>query len=172
MRKVILFIASSLDMFIARKDGSVDWLFTDGDYGYRKFYESVDTVLMGRKTYELALKLGDSFGGKNCVVFSRSAGRKAKGNVKFASDPASFTEKLRAAPGKDIYLVGGGQIVSALLNAGLVDEIVLSIHPIILGTGIPLFDSIGKSVKLSLEGSEKFPSGLVQLKYSVAKAAF
>jgi dihydrofolate reductase len=166
MRKVVLFIASSLDMFIAREDGSVDWLFTDADYGYSEFYGSVDTVLMGRKTYELALRLGDNFSGKRCVVFSRGAG-KAEGNAEFISDPVAFTKKLIAEPGKDVWLVGGGEIVSVLLNAGLVREIILSIHPIILGQGIPLFNNIRRTIPLKMIKSEKFESGLVQLRYLV-----
>jgi dihydrofolate reductase len=163
MRKIVLFIASSFDLFIARRDGSVDWLFTDADYGYSKFYKSVDTVLVGRKTFDLALSLGERFAGKRCIVFSRN-GRK-NGNAEFVSDPVAFTKSLLKTPGKDIWLVGGGEIVSIFLNAGLIHEIILSIHPIVLGSGIPLFKGLRREIRLRLVKSEKFKSGLVQLHY-------
>src|SRR5215203_3110695 len=127
MRKVKLFIASSLDCYIAREDGGIDWLFTDADYGYTKFYDSIDTNIQG------------------------------------------FVTSLTQSIGKDIWLLGGGEIVSVLLNAGLVDEIILSIHPIILGRGIPLLRNIQKEVNLKLENSLSFESGLTQLCYKVLK---
>jgi dihydrofolate reductase len=160
MRKVKLFIASSLDGYIAREDGGIDWLFSDADYGYRQFYDSVDTVIMGRKTHELEQKLGVRHEGKKSYVFSR---RKSGGE--FVHDAAEFTRQLVQENGKDIWLEGGGEVVSALMDEGLVDEIILSIHPIILGTGIPLFKSKMKEAKLELINSTAYESGLVQLHY-------
>jgi len=169
-RKVTLFIASSLDGFIARKDGGIDWLFTDGDYGYGDFYDSIDTVLMGRKTYELARKLGERFVGKTCYVFSRQKRRASEKNVRFVSNPKRFVKALVNGPGKGIFLEGGGETISLLLNAGLIDEIVLSIHPILLGNGIPLFRNVKSQTKLELLKSKPYDSGIVQSKYRVLKS--
>ena len=171
MRKVRLFIAASLDGFIAREDGGIDWLFSDADYGYAQFYDSIDAVLVGRKTYEQARGFEPKpFGGKKVYVFTRSPG---KDDVEYVRDPAGFVRKLVRMQGKDIWLVGGAEIITPLLNAGLVHEIILSIHPVILGRGIPLFRDIEEQHDLRLTGSTVYPSGLVQLRYEVvhAKAA-
>src|SRR3989338_6215947 len=134
MRKIRLFIACSLDGFIARKDGSIDWLFT-GDYGYKKFYDSVDTVLMGRKTYELGLTFNEHNKGKRAIVFTTRKNLKKFPNVEFVSDAVPFTRKLKKGKGNSIWLVGGGEIVSVLLGNGLVDEMQIFVHPIVLGNG-------------------------------------
>ena len=168
MRKIKLFIASSLDGFIAREDGGIDWLFT-GDYGYAKFYNSIDTVLMGRKTYELGLKLGEYYKGKRVIVFTKQKNLKKLENVEFVSNVVDFTKKLLKTKGKDIWLVGGGEIVSLLLNNNLIDEILLFVHPIILGKGIPLFKNIKKEVKLKLIETFAYEGGLVKLYYKVSK---
>ncbi len=168
MRKLTLFIACSLDGYIAREDGGVDWLFTDADYGYRRFFRSIDTMLMGRKTYEKALELGDrSYGEKRWIVFSR---RKMRGPeaVSFERDPVAAARRLKRGKGKGIWLVGGSQLLSALLEAGLVDEMMIFVHPIILGKGIPLFRTLSER-KLKLSGSKRFRSGLVLLHYEAAK---
>ena len=163
MRKATLFIASSLDGYIAREDGSVDWLFSDADYGYSEFYGSIDTVVMGRKTYEKSLEFEERpFRGKKVYVFSRSV--KEKG-VEFVSDVVGFMKKLVRSKGKDIWLVGGSEIVSIFLNEGLIDEIILSIHPVILGRGVPLFKNVQKEVWLKMQKSVSFDSGLVQIHY-------
>lgn len=168
-RKVTLFIASSLDGFIARKDGGIDWLFTDGDYGYKDFYDSIDTVLMGRKTYELARKLGEGFVGKTCYVFSKQEREAPQKSVKFVSNPSGLVKKLVNEPGKGIFLEGGGETISLFLNRGLIDEIVLSIHPILIGDGIPLFANLKRQAKLKLLKFTPYESGLVQLRYRVLK---
>ena len=162
MRRIILFVASSLDGFIARKDGGLDWLFSDGDYGFSRFFASVDTVVMGRKTWQVAQALGDSFQGKKVYVFSRR-----KKGMTFSAQPAPLCRKLRKGHGKDIWLVGGGEIAAKLLDAKLVDRIILSVHPVILGEGIPLTKRLGSDVPLRLLSTRRFPSGLVQLTYKV-----
>ena len=165
MRKVRLFIASSLDGYIAREDGSVDWLFSDADYGYSECYGSIDAVVMGRKTYEKSLEFEEyPFRGKKAYVFSRSAKKKG---VEFVSDVVGFMKKLVRSKGKDIWLVGGSEIVSTFLNEGLIDEIILSVHPVILGRGIPLFKNVWKEVWLKLQKSLSFDSGLVQIHYTL-----
>jgi dihydrofolate reductase len=173
MRKVKLFIASSLDCYIARQDGGIDWLFTDDDYGYTKFYDSIDTIIVGRKSYDQSLTFDDyPYKGKKVYVFTRKKIRKNNNeqDVEYIdTNIQDFVTSLTQSIGKDIWLIGGGEIVSVLLNAGLVDEIILSIHPIILGTGIPLLRDIQKEVNLKLENSLSFDSGLTQLYYKVLK---
>lgn len=167
-RKVTLFIASSLDGFIARKDGGIDWLFADGDYGYKKFYNSIDTVLMGRKTYETALRLGERFAGKTCYVFTRRK-RASRGNVTFVSDLVSLVKDIKTRKGKGIFLEGGGETISTFLNEGLIDEIVLSIHPILIGEGIALFRGLKNQIDLRLLDSTSYRSGLVQMRFEVRR---
>jgi dihydrofolate reductase len=168
MRKIILFIASSLDGFIAREDGSIDFLFTEGDYGYKKFLASVDTVLMGMKTYRQVLTFGDyPYREKRSIVFTREKKLKKDNNTEFNSDPVTLVKKLKKHKGKDIWLVGGSEIITVLMNAGLVDEIINSVHPILLGRGIPLFKDIRKDVKLKLVNSKGYESGLLQVEYAV-----
>jgi dihydrofolate reductase len=173
MRKVKLFIASSLDCYIAREDGGIDWLYTDADYGYTKFYDSIDTIIVGRKSYDQSLTLDEyPYKGKKVYVFTRKKVRKKNNeqDVEYIdTNIQGFITSLTQSIGKDIWLLGGGEIASVLLNAGLVDEIILSIHPIILGTGIPLFRDIQKEVNLKLENSLSFESGLTQLCYKVLK---
>jgi dihydrofolate reductase len=173
MRKVKLFIASSLDCYIAREDGGIDWLFTDADYGYTKFYDSIDTIIVGRKSYDQSLILDEyPYKGKKVYVFTRKKVRKNNNeqDVEYIdTNIQDFVTSLTQSIGKDIWLLGGGEIVSVLLNAGLVDEIILSIHPIILGRGIPLLRNIQKEVNLKLENSLSFESGLTQLCYKVLK---
>lgn len=167
MRKIKLFIASSLDGFIADKDGKVDWLFTDSDYGYSEFYDSIDTLLIGRKTYEQALSFGDwPYSGKKCYVFT-SKNLTSDDNVIFSKDPVAVANKLIAYSGKDIWLVGGTEIITELLNNGLVREVIISIHPVILGNGFPLFKDIFKRHNLELIESQSFKTGLVQLHYKI-----
>jgi dihydrofolate reductase len=169
MRKIILFIASSLDGFIADKDGKVDWLFTNGDYGYQKFFDSVDTLLMGKRTYDQVLGFGEwPWHGKKCYVFTRKRRPKSDSNVTFVDNPVHFTKGLLNESGKDIWLIGGSQISSLLLNAGLIHEIIISIHPVILGNGIPLFENIDKLKRLKLTKSQPFKSGLIQLSYKIS----
>jgi dihydrofolate reductase len=174
MRNVRLFIASSLDCYIARKDGGIGWLFTDADYGYTRFYDPIDTILIGRKTFDQSLTFDEyPYKGKKVYVFTR----KSKYNKNYQDDieythinVPGFVRHLTQFKGKDIWLVGGGgQIISILLNAGLVDEIILSIHPIILGRGIPLLRNISSQVALKLEKSMSFESGIAQLYYKVLK---
>ena len=168
MRKIKLFIACSLDGFIARGDGGIDWLF-NGDYGYKKFYNSVDTVLMCRKTYELALKLGETYKDKRAIVFTRQKNLKKFSDIEFISDIVSFTKKLKIEKGKDIWLVGGGEIVSVFLNNNLIDEMQIFVHPIILWKGIKLFPNIKKEVRLRLVDTFKFEDGLVKMEYKILR---
>ena len=169
LRQVSLFTAMSLDGFIATKDGGIEWLFHDQDYGYTTFFQSVDTVLAGRLTFEQSLSLSDDpFEGKRTYVFTRSGRGGALGAVEFIrDDPAKFTQALKTTEGGKIWLVGGGQINTLLMSAGLIDEMVISVHPVVLGQGIPLFNRETGQVSYTLVEQKAFPSGLVQLKYSL-----
>jgi dihydrofolate reductase len=173
VRKVIYFLAASLDGFIARVDGSVDWLKTDdleeaGDE-LKEFAASVDTVLFGRKTWEKGLELdpsGDSFAGYTNYVFSRTPRESEKPNVIFVnSDPAEFVQKLTEEEGKNIWLMGGGELAAALLDAGLIDEIILSIQPVILGKGIPMFDNPDEFAAFESADVKKRKSGGIEVTY-------
>ena len=169
MRPVILYIATSLDGFIARTDGSVDWLFHDADYGMSAFYKSIDTVIIGRKTYEVMRKLGTSgYVGKKNYVFTSQAPAKRESEIEYVTTNAvPFVETLRAGSGRAIWLVGGAALAKSLLDAGLVDEMTLSIHPIVLGNGIPLFAGHPRPLELSLRECLSYESGLVQPRYGV-----
>ncbi|MDH5637745.1 MAG: dihydrofolate reductase family protein [Nitrospinota bacterium] len=166
-RLVSLFIATSLDGFIASQNGGIDWLFHDQDYGYTAFYASVDTVLTGRKTFDVSLSFSkDPFKGKQTFVFTRSEKKSPLPGSEFIySDPVEFTRKLKAEPGGKIWLLGGGQINGLLMKAGLIDEIVMSIHPVVIGRGIPLFDRETGVCGYTLAGSNVFDTGLAQFIY-------
>lgn len=169
MRKVILFIASSLDGYIARQSGDIDWLFTDQDYGYSEFFASVDTLLMGRKTYEQVLTFGEyPYKGVKSYVFTKNPLFPADSNAEvIREDIKEFVEQLRQVDGKNIWLVGGSQLTHALMSQNLVDELILSIHPTILGKGILLFENGTTPQSLNLTKCQTYDSGLVQLSYDV-----
>ena len=168
MKKVILFIAISLDGYIASKDGSIDWLFTDSDYGTNAFMKSIDTILMGRKTYEQAVEFGlDFYKGKKIYVFTKSKKLKAAEGCEIINeDVISFTKKLIKKKGKNIWLMGGGELSSSFQKKNLINEYSLFVHPIILGEGIPLFKNLSKVSTLELKSYKRFDSGLVRINYS------
>ena len=168
MRKIILYIANSLDNFIAREDGDVDWLFTDGEYGMAEFYASVDTVIMGRKTIEKGEELGQThYTGIKNYVFSRTRKESEIEELEYVSeDIESFVKDLRSRDGKDIWLVGGGDLIRQFLEKNLVDEIHMFVHPILLGKGLPLFLPFENQIKLELQQTKAFDNGVVQLTYS------
>ena len=183
MRKVKYFVANSLDNFIARPDGAVEWLFNDGtDYGMAEFFKTIDTMLMGRKTYEFALAHSPrpkrkskqakpkraSKTGMRSYVFSRTLKPAADEDVNIISENAgAFVRNLKAEAGKDIWLMGGGELAKSLFVENLVDEISLNIHPVLLGTGIPLFPGLGKQLDLELLECKAHQNGCVQVTYRV-----
>jgi dihydrofolate reductase len=169
MRKVVLFIATSLDGFIAGKDGNIDWLYTDGDFGYSEFYKSIDTTLMGHNTYKDILQFGSfPYPDKRNFVFTRKEREPDQNPVAFITGGvANFVRELKSEKGKNIWLVGGGQINSILLNNNLIDQMIISIHPKVLGDGIPLFKNESlTNLEYRLENHKVFERGLVQLTYS------
>ncbi len=176
MRKIILYIAASLDGHIARKEGEVDWLDkyseTGEDYGYADFYRSIDTTLMGNRTYRQVVGFGEfPSGDKKNYVFTRAADLPAAEYVEYVHhDIITFTKNLRNQSGSDIWLVGGSQIIELLLNHDVIDELILSIMPETLGSGIPLFSANAKPADLRFQGEKIFTSGVVQLTYTFDRA--
>src|ERR1051325_7886163 len=173
-RKVIVHIGTSADGYIARPDGDLEWLTSrpapPGFYGMNDFMKSIDKELLGRKTYEASLRLGATFGGKNrTIVFSRHAPpADAPGGVEFVSgDIGAFVSGLRAQPGRDIWLMGGGDLIASFLDAHAIDEFVVSMAPVFIGDGIPLIARRHRHEPLELMSSERFADGLVQLRYRV-----
>ena len=172
-RKIKLYIASSLDGKIAKPDGNIDWLHeipnpNNEDYGYQKFYKSVDTTLMGNKTYQQILNFDVDFPypDKTNYVFTNDPANTKDDHATFiSSDHVTFIENLKMKNGNDIWLVGGGQLNSLLLGHGLVDEMMIYIMPIILGDGIPVFSSLTDSSNLILKRLKNYSSGVVELIY-------
>lgn len=176
MRKIILYSASSLDQFIARKNGEIDWLFSDPDcdYGFFDFFASVDATLMGNKTYQQVLSFDCEFPykGKDNYVFTRNADLQKDENVQFITSKIDeFVNNLKSQKGKDIWLIGGGEINSLFLKNGWIDKICLSVHPVWLGEGLPLFPQFFEQRDLILENTKTYETGLVQLVYAVNKKA-
>lgn len=175
-RKVIVHIGTSADGYIARPDGDLEWLTSrpapKGFYGMNDFVKTIDTKLLGRKTFELSLRLGAKFDGKDRhVVFSRQeAPAGAPPGVEFVSgDIAEFIGRLKSEPGKDLWLMGGGELIASFLDANAIDEFVISMAPVFIGDGIPLIARRGRHVQLELRSTESFEDGLVQLRYRVQK---
>ena len=166
MRRLKLYTAASLDGYIAGPNGEIDWLDVGGDldYGYAEFYESIDTTLMGSLTYRVALSVPDfPYPDKTNYVFTRSPSQPDTEHVRFISgDIAGFVRSLKEQTGEGIWLVGGGQINTAMLNAGLIDEVVLTSFPVVLGHGIPLFAPGAARSRFETTGCETYETGLVQ----------
>jgi dihydrofolate reductase len=172
MRSVIVQVATSADGYIARSDGSVKWLDRPDPpdhYGMAAFYDSIDTVLMGRKTWEVGIELGQShYAGKKNYVFSRTP-REAEHVEIVNEEPAAFVRRLRSQPGKDIWLVGGGELIATLIDGGEVDRFLIHVIPVLIGEGIPLIAPRYREIELALQGTRTWPDGVVQLDYSVRK---
>lgn len=173
-RKLVLFISTSLDGYIATKDESLDWLFKvdgEGDNGYSEFYETVDTILFGKRTYDWVMKQGIKelpYKNKECYVFTSSP-LDDKEDVKFVNEDAiSFTNKLINQEGRNIWVVGGRELLHSFIKVKLVDEFIIKVAPILLGSGIPLFKEGGYQLNLSLKGVRNF-NQFVELHYVVKK---
>jgi dihydrofolate reductase len=169
MRKIVLGLGMSLDGYIARPDGAVDFLFMPKDYSMAAFFATIDTAIMGRKTLDAGLKMGggkfDS-GGLATYVFSHTqpAGER-KGWTFVNESAAAFVSKLRKRPGKDIWLMGGGELAREFLKADLVDELYIGMVPVLLGEGIPLFPSGFPKRNFSLVENKTYSRGMIALRY-------
>ena len=175
-RKVIVHIATSADGYIARPDGDLEWLTSrpapEGFYGMNAFMKSIDTMVIGRKTYEASLRLGAKFDSRNrSIVFSRRARpADAPAGVEFVSgEIGPFVRRLREQSGKDIWLMGGGELIASFLDEQAIDEFVISVAPVFIGDGIPLIARRHRDVPLDLHSVERFDDGLVQLHYHIQK---
>ena len=168
MRKVILAVGISLDGCIARPDGSVDFLFMTKDFSMAPFFKTIDAALMGRKSYDVAMKMGGvSFGPKVKVyVCSHTLPPGERDGCIFTSEsPAKVIADIRQHPGKDIWLMGGGDLARQALIADLVDELHLGVVPVLLGEGIPLFPGGFPQRNFALLENNTYSRGLIELKY-------
>jgi dihydrofolate reductase len=177
MRKLILQLAVSLDGYIEGPNGEFDWCFTDQDYGMSDFFRRIDSVFYGRKSYELAEAMPEpaedsgmpAFPPLKQYVFSRTLAQVKPGAILISGDIEMEVNRVKNEPGKDIWLFGGANLTTSLLNLDLVDEISLAVHPVILGGGKPLFTGINNRLVLELLSSKSYSSGLVMLTYSLTK---
>jgi dihydrofolate reductase len=177
MRKVIFGGANSLDNFIARKDDAVDWLMfsKDAEKIMKDMWENIDTVVMGRKTYEVAQRMGGGSGGYPGVktyVFSRTIKKPNTKKLFFVDeDAAAFVHRLKEEKeGKDICVMGGGLLAKSLFEADVIDEIGFNIHPVLLGSGIPPFYEMSRQIDLELKECKQLSSGCVLLTYKIKHA--
>ena len=177
MRKISLFIAISLDGYIAKPNNDLSFLKIvekEGeDYGYAKFTSAIDTLIVGRKTYDYVLKeIGSSHydnGERDIYVITRTP-KPNKGRVTFyTGDIAELVKKLKSENGKDIYCDGGAEVINELLKLDLIDEYIISIIPILIGNGTRLFKDGRPEQLLELISSKSFDTGLMQLHYKRKK---
>jgi dihydrofolate reductase len=169
MRKVVLGVGISLDGYIARPDGAVDFLFMPRDYSMAPFFATVDTAIMGRKTLDAGLKMsGGSMPRYNMLmyVFSKTRPPGERDGVVFVNEsPVRFVTRLRKRRGKDIWLMGGGELARVFLKADLVDRLYLGVVPVLLGEGIPLFPSGFPQRNFALLEDKSYSKGLIALTY-------
>ena len=165
-------MASSLDGFIARPDGSYDWLVADPSIDFGALYKEFDAAVMGRKTYEVGLAAGadGSIPGADVVVFSRTLPTSTSRGVRVTNeDPRAVVTELKKRKGRDIWLFGGGELFRYLLDGGLVDTVELAVMPVMIGGGIPVLPP-GTAANLVLSDIQRLPSGIVVLAYSVKES--
>ena len=172
MRKLILNLAVSLDGYIEGPKGEYDWCFTDQDYGLTDFFKRIDTLFIGRKTYEMAQSVqsmeeagGAGFPKLKEYIFSTTLDKVKDGATLIKGDIKTEVENIKNDKGKDIWLFGGAELTSSLMNLNLVDEIQLSVHPILLGGGKPLFQNIKGKINLKLFDTKTYSTGLISLTY-------
>jgi dihydrofolate reductase len=174
MRKTLFGVANSLDNFIARPDGGVDWIrFSDEIMAVMKeVFAAVDAVVMGRKTYEAMLKMGSGDSqmyDAPTYVCSRTLSKTHNDRYSIVStDAVDFVRDLKSRPGKTICVMGGGILARSLFEAGLIDEVDVNIHPVILGSGIPLFLPM-RQVELELVETRRYPRDCVGITYRVVR---
>jgi dihydrofolate reductase len=177
MRTVLFGGANSLDNFIARADGSVDWLIFGDEAAaiMTEAFKTIDTIVMGRKTYEAAQKMSQdgagaaegAFPGVTTYVVSRTLSDIAAGATLVREDAAAFVRRLKQQPGGDICIMGGGELGRSLLEAGVIDRLGVNIHPTLLGCGTPLFHAMTRQIDLELEDCRPFKNGCIYASYRV-----
>ena len=180
-RKIVAYLAVSADGYIARPDGDVEWLNRRPhtiDYGYAKFYKSVDAVLLGRGTYDWAVRYMRKHPGKPVFdarmphyVFTKRPPKRVLPGVKFTSQSARVVaRRLHAARGKNIWMMGGGQLIASFLDAGEIDEFDLHVIPVLIGKGIALIAPRHRDIELRLISAKKYADGVVRLRYEVPRS--
>jgi dihydrofolate reductase len=180
-RKIIVYIATSADGYIARPDGDVEWLNRrppTADHRMRAFYRTIDTILWGRKTYDWAVDYHKKHDGTGEIfdtkvanyVFSRKPAKRIHSGVQFVSEPVPvFARRQRATPGKHMWLMGGGELIASFLDAGEIDEFDIHVIPTFIGEGIPLIAPRHRDVELSLRSAGKYSDGSARLRYEIAR---
>jgi dihydrofolate reductase len=176
-RKIVVNIATSADGFVARSDGDLEWLTRrpapKGFYGLPEFSRGVDAKILGRKTFDVSMQMGARFGGKTVHhVFSRRPPpASVPAGVQFVTDSIHvFAERLRQQAGKNVWLMGGGEIIGAFLDENAIDEFIITVVPTFIGEGIPLMAARHREVPLRLRSVQRFPDGVVQLHYDVQQS--
>jgi len=175
MRKLILGLAVTLDGYIEGPNGEYDWCFTDQDYGLKEFFERIDAMFIGRKSYETAQQYASNNNGAMIpgmpalteYVFSKTLSSVKKGAVLITCDAMTEARRIKDQAGKDIWLFGGATLSELMMREGLIDELWLSVHPILLGSGKPLFGVQDSRRPLTLLESKVYNTGLVSLRYSI-----
>lgn len=177
-RKIIVHIATSADGYIARRDGRLDWLTSrpapKGFYGLPEFARSVDAKILGRQTFDASVRMGATFSGDDVhYVFSRRPSpASVPAGVEFVTEPiGAFVERLRTQAGKDIWMMGGGEIIASFLDERGIDEFIISVIPTFIGEGIPLIAPRHRDVQLHLLSVQRFSDGVVQLHYQVRQSS-
>ena len=174
MRNVIFGGANSLDNYFARPDGAVDWLLWSDEAAAVAMdtWKNADTMIMGRKTYEVARRMGpgpSELGGVKSYVFSRTLPDEPGVNI-VREDVAAFVRRLKGESGTDIVVMGGGELARPLFEADLIDRVGFNIHPVLLGTGVPVFHPMTRDIHLELEECRPFKNGCVLVTYRVVHA--
>jgi dihydrofolate reductase len=175
MRRIILGLAVTLDGYIEGSNGEYDWCFTDQDYGLTEFFTRIDAIFIGRKSYEMTQQYADDNNGEMVpgmpamteYVFSKTLKSVKKGAELISENSIAEVRRIKGLPGKDIWLFGGASLADNLLKAGLVDELWLSVHPILLGSGKSLFYKYNSRISLTLLESKTYETGLISLRYGI-----
>jgi dihydrofolate reductase len=173
MRKICYSVATSLDGYIAGPEGEIDWILADPEIDFATFFGGYDAVVAGRRSYEAARDMGSGLGmpGMEAHVVSRSLRQEDCPDVVVSRDPAETVNTLKARPGRDIWLFGGGELFRSLLEAGLVDRVQVAVLPVLLGEGVPLLPGPASRARLALTGHRVYEkTGTVLLDYDVVRA--